>query len=713
MNRLFATSLLLLSACWCRTPSPSSMPVAPEAQAVFHNPAAPVEARVEALLSQMSLADKVRQMHGLEMKDEGGMSSGVDDARLGIPRFRMIDGPRGVGSNAGTSTSFPVGLARGATFDPDLELRVGRAMGAEARAKGANVLLAPTLNLLRHPRWGRAQETYGEDPHHVGAMGAAFVRGAQEHLVACPKHFALNSIEDTRLEVDVVADEAVLRDVYLPHFRDAVRAGAGAFMSAYNRVNGDFCSESRHLLTDVLRSDWGFEGIVVSDWVFGTHDTVRAANAGLDVEMPWPKAYGTALVSAVREGRVPEQAVDDAVRRILRTKLRFGLYDGRPPLDPDRIVESPEHLALAREAAEKSLVLLTNPRRLLPLRRSGSQRIAVVGALAAVANLGDVGSSHTVSTKVTTLLESLTALAGPSPVLDLSHDFLSTEDLSEVASAQVAVVVVGLTSADEGEALIGAGDRRSLSLSPEHEALIASVVEHNPNTVVVLEAGSAVRVEPFVDRVAALLLAWYPGSQGGKAIARVLLGEVNPSGRLPVTFPRDEAQLPPFENDRLRVTYDPFHGYRYFDQTGAQPRFPFGFGLGYTTFALSNLSLSTATLAPDGRLAATVDVTNTGAVRGTQVVQLYVSPPPPGGRGLSARALRAFARVELAPGESRTVRLSVDAAALARWDRAAGRPVVEPGTHEVQVGTSSRDLPLRAHFEVGPSGPGRTTVDGR
>ncbi|HEY3445458.1 MAG TPA: glycoside hydrolase family 3 N-terminal domain-containing protein [Myxococcales bacterium] len=698
MRRLVATCLLMLSACSCRSPAPSTATVDPAAQAVFRDPSAPIEARVEALLSQMSLEDKVLQMHGKTMSDHG-MSSGADDVRLSIPRFRMVDGPRGVAAATGSATTFPVGAARGATFDPDLELRIGRAIGAEARSRGANVLLAPTLNLLRHPRWGRAQETYGEDSHHVGAMGAAFVRGAQEHVVACPKHLALNSIEDTRLEVDVTADERTLREVYLPHFRAAVRAGAGSVMSAYNRVNGDYCSESRHLLTDILRTDWGFDGFVVSDWVFGTHDTLRSAQAGLDVEMPWPKVYGNSLVSAVREGAVQEKAVDEAVRRILRAKLRFGIYDGKPALDPEAVVESPEHLALALEAAEKSTVLLTNPRNLLPLDRSASRRIAVVGALSAVANLGDVGSSHTVSTRVSTVLESLRAHAAPASVVDLSHDFLSEEELAEVASADAVVIVAGLTSADEGEALIGAGDRKSLSLPAAHEALIASVAERNPNAVVVLEGGGALRVEPFVDRVAAVLMAWYPGSQGGEAIARILFGEVNPSGRLPVSFPRDEAQLPAFENDRTSVAYGLFHGYRHLDRTGAVPRFPFGHGLGYAPFAFSNLAVSPATLAPDGRLTATVEVANTGLVAGAQVVQLYVSAKASKVER-AVRELKAFARVELAAGEKKTATLEVDAADLAYWDLAAGRFVVEPGDYEVAVGSSSRDLPLTASFRV-------------
>ena len=269
----------------------------------YRNPALPVEARVADLLSRMTLEEKVGQMHGVPIADLQEQNATPDDTQLGIPGFHMIDGMRGVSISTGAATTFPVGSARGATFDPDLEAQVGEAIGAEARAKGHNVLLAPTINLLRHPRWGRAQETYGEDPVHMGAMAAGFIRGVQQHVIANAKHFALNSIENTRMRVDVTVDERTLREVYLPHFKRAVDAGVGSIMCAYDKVNGVYSCQNNHLLHDILKGEWGFDGFVVSDWLSATRSTVPSALAGLDIEMPFPHFYGQPLLDAVNGGR--------------------------------------------------------------------------------------------------------------------------------------------------------------------------------------------------------------------------------------------------------------------------------------------------------------------------------------------------------------------------------------------------------------------------
>ncbi len=424
---------------------------------IYRDPSAPVEDRVAALLSAMTLEEKVDQMHGAAVADSKGLSPTPDNGRLGIPGFRMIDGMRGVGVAAGTATTFPVGSARGATFDPDLEQRVAAAIGAEARARGANVLLAPTINLLRHPRWGRAQETYGEDSFHIGAMAAGFVHGAQTQVIANAKHFAVYSIEDTRLTVNVTIDERTLREVYLPHFKSAVDAGVGSIMSAYNSVNGEYCGENRHLLTDILDGDWAFDGFVESDWVFGTHSTLGSALAGLDIEMPWARYYGQPLADAVTAGTVPAATVDEAVRRILRAKFRYGIFDGKPALDPATVVESEDHTALAREVEAEAIVLLKNDGALLPLDRASTRQIAVVGSLANTVNTGDNGSSATTSSYVVTPLSGIQRAAGSVDVVDLSRDVLSADDEAAVAAADAAVVVVGLTAADEGEAILDTG----------------------------------------------------------------------------------------------------------------------------------------------------------------------------------------------------------------------------------------------------------------
>lgn len=659
----------------------------------------PVEERVEDLLRRMTLDEKIEQMAGLQMEAIDSLYHTPPNARLGIPGYRMVDGPRGV--RAGEATAFPVGMARGATFDPDLERRVGEAIGLETRAKGGNVVLAPVVNLLRHPRWGRAQETYGEDSHHLGVMGAAFVEGAQRHVVASVKHYAVNSIENNRFTVDVRLSERTLREVYLPHFARTVRAGVGSVMSAYNRVNGAWCSEHPHLLRDILRDEWGFDGFVESDWIFAMHHTAASANAGLDIEMPAARVYGERLAAAVRAGEVSEATIDAAVRRILRIQLRFGIFDGLEPVDPS-VVACPEHVALAREAAAKSIVLLRNEGALLPLDRASTRRIAVVGALAATPNLGDRGSSYVSPPFAVTPLDGLRAAAGGVAIEALASDALDAEALARVATADAAIVVVGLTSADEGEGQITPGDRTRLSLSDEHERLVLAVAQANPRTVVVLEGGSAIEVERWVERVPAVLMAWYPGMAGGHAIADVLFGEVNPSGRLPVTFARSEAELPPFVNDRDEVEYGFLHGYRLADARGHEPRWPFGFGLSYTTFAYRRLALEVDRLPADGTLVAHVEVANTGARPGDEVVQLYVGCE----RSRVERAvreLRAFRRVHLAPGESAVVTLELPIAELAFWDEAASRWVVEATSYRVWAGSSSRDLPLEAGFTVAPA----------
>src|SRR5262245_8219558 len=410
-----------------------------------------IEARIDALLAQMTLAQKVGQMHGSGF---AGAWRTASVPALGIPGLGMIDGPRGVSAAAGNATAFPVGMARGATWDPALEERVGAAMGEEARAKTASMLLAPTINILRHPRWGRAQETYGEDTFHLGRMAAGFVQGVQQaHVIANPKHYAANSIEDTRFAVNVSVDERSLREIYTRHFGEAVQRGrAASVMSAYNQVNGNYCAENPHLLHDILKHDWGFTGFVESDWILGTHSTVPSIMAGLDIEMPSGVFYGQPLVDAVTGNQVPAALVDGAVRRILRAQLCFRL-DTEPPVANPAAVESPAHLDLAREVAQKSSVLLKNAGGALPLERSQVGSVVVVGDLAAVANIGDTGSSNVAPTTVVSPLAGIVAAAGSVAVTHVPGPVFSPADQAAIAAAGAAVVVVGLTSADEGEGI--------------------------------------------------------------------------------------------------------------------------------------------------------------------------------------------------------------------------------------------------------------------
>ncbi len=627
-----------------------------------------VETRVDAILADLSQEEKILQMAGDGTGPDDGRWPTPPIPRHGLPGFRMIDGPRGVSSATGAATAFPVGMARGATWDLDLEREIGRAMGTEALAAGANVLLAPTVNVLRHPRWGRAQETYGEDPLHVGLMGAAFVEGAQEHVLASVKHFAANSIENSRFVVDVQIDERALREVYLRAFEPAVRdAGVATVMSAYNSVNGAFCSENAPLLDGVLRADWGFPGVVESDWFLGTHSTLPSLQAGLDIEMPFARIYGDDLREIA--GQHPD-LIDRAVRRILRTQLCFGLAAevAGDPLD----LESAEHKALSRRAATRAAVLLKNEG-VLPLESGGT--LAVLGPLADADNIGDTGSSAVAPSDVVSLLEGLLASPGGWTVLGPGAD---------PATVDVAIVAVGLTSADEGEYLASFGDRVGLALSAADEALILSVAASAPRTIVLIEGGSAITVEPWIDAVDGLVHAFYPGDQGGHALADLLLGREPFSGRLPLSVPRQEADLPAFDNDSDQVAYDLWHGHRHLLRQGTPARFPFGYGLSTTEFAWAS---PTATLG-EGEVLVQVDVSNTGARAGTETVLVFLEPPL-GSLDRSPRELVGWAQaLGLSSGEERTIAVPVPLERLRIWDGGWIRP---PGEHRFVVARHAED----------------------
>jgi beta-glucosidase len=686
-----------------------------------------IEARANELLNALTVEEKCRMLYGdlpfwkgLALVLEGAYGRRTWNAgsvpRLGIEGVRFADGPRGVVLHG--ATTFPVPMARAATFDAELEERIGNAMGRELRALGGNLFGGICINLLRHPAWGRAQETYGEDPCLLGEFGAACIRGVQQHVMGCVKHFALNSMENARFSVDVKVSPRALHEIYLPHFKRAVDAGVSSVMSSYNSVNGEWCGQNQYLLSGVLKNRWGFRGFVVTDFIFGMRDSKAAITAGQDLEMPFHLLLHKDLQGLVTRGEVPMSRIDDACLRHLREQLRAGLTQPSPA----SIVGCDEHIALSREAAQKSMVLLKNDGALLPLAKSGT--LAVIGKLAAVPNTGDGGSSKTHPRHVVTPLEGIRAGFGGTVV---QHDAGDIDAAARVAaSADAVVLVVGYTSADEGEfispdansaarklfpkprlrdlffairaargikrirsgarGMARGGDRVRLCLSDADEALILAVVKANPRTVVAVMAGSAVTMEAWRRDARAILMMWYPGMEGGHALADVLFGRVNPSGRLPFVVPSAAADLPFFDKDATSIEYDLWHGYRKLERDGNLPAFPFGFGLSYTTFAYRNLDASLV----GSTLVATLDVRNTGPVDGAEVVQLYVAAL--GSRVERApKELKAFARVRLNSGEMKRVTMRVSKQELAYFDEALDAFVLEPLDYEVIVGAHSLD----------------------
>lgn len=681
-----------------------------------------ISERVDAILEHATLAEKVGMMSGrgffADYRADDGVwgarpyraGSGIE--RLNVPPLYFTDGPRGVAR--GQSTCFPCTMARGASFDTDLERRIGEAMAIEIRAHGCSLTGAICVNLLRHPAWGRAQETYGEDPHHLGAMGAALGIGLQAHnVIATVKHFALNSMENARFTVDVRIDARSLHEIYLPHFKTILDAGVASVMSAYNKVNGEYCGQHRALLTDILRGEWGFAGFVHSDWVMGVYKPYGAA-AGLDIENPEPLVFGGKLVAAVEAGMIEPHVIDTACRRILTTQYRFACAEDPLPDYPLSLVTSGVHVALAREAAEKSAVLLAN-NGVLPLSREIG-RVAVLGRLAALVNTGDNGSSRVRAPHVVTALAGLRAMLGDERILTGDEDDLTAAAVA-ARSADAIVVVTGYTAEEEGEFIPGdialgqegsaapddshipdavkaarkarpasiGGDRIDLGLPAAQRALIDAAVASGKPVIVVIVAGSAVMVEGWHDRVGAILQTFYSGMEGGTALARLLFGEISPSGRLPFTVARDAKDYPSFDRDAASITYDQWHGYAKFARDGMLPRYAFGHGLGYTRFECR---------APKARVTgdaveASVAVANTGAVAAETPVFAFVSPP-----GTVDRwpfALKAFARVALAPGETRIVRLRIDRASL-RWrDPAINGWREEPGDYVLAFATDAAE----------------------
>lgn len=662
---------------------------------------AEIEAIAKAILGEMTLDQKINQMAGdyyepekelKRMMEEGynltPYCAGGDEA-LGIPPIAFTDGPRGVVMDH--ATCFPVSMARAASWDVELEERIANVIGIEARALDANFFGGVCINLPRHPAWGRAQETFGEDPHMLGEFGAAQVRGVQKHnVIACIKHFAGNSMENARFKVNVKMDERTLREVYTPHFRRCIQEGAAAVMSAYNRFRGEHCGHNAYLLRQVLKGDWQFDGIVITDFVFGMYDGKKAIEGGVDIEMPFTMHYGDKLKALVERGQVSETLIDEAVLRILVQKLRFFTAEDKQDYTRE-MVACKAHVDLARESAEKSMVLLKNEGGILPLQADKIKRLAVVGILGDTPNTGDRGSSMVRNEHTVTPLEGIKTLVGDKVEVVYSDgkDLQQVSDLAK--SADVVIVVTGNRTGDEGEYMeafsgeMNGGDRDSLSIVEEELLMLTTAVQANKDCIVVLEGGSTIMMEEWKNRVPAILMMWYAGMEGGHALANILFGKVNPSGKLPLTIPSDAHQLPYFNKNAEEIEYGYYHGYTLFDKKGYVPAFPFGFGLSYTKFQFDAVKVQVQ----DGQLVATVDVTNIGKMAGEEVVQLYV------GFENSAidrpvKSLKGFKKVAIEPGQTRTVQINVDIEDLAYYDVQNECWKVESMDYTIYVGSSSK-----------------------
>jgi len=669
---------------------------------------ADIDTRVETMLKGLSLERKIDLIGGV---DEMYTNAAPE---IGLPRLKMSDGPLGV-RTWGPSTAYAGGIALAATWDTGLAEEIGIRLGYDARARGVNFLLGPGVNIYRAPMNGRNFEYFGEDPFLAARIAVAYIQGVQSRgVVATVKHYAANNSEYARHSVNSVVDERTLHEIYFPAFEAAVKeAHVGAVMDSYNLVNGQHSTQNGFLNLEVLRKAWGFRGLIMSDWN-ATYDGVVAANSGLDLEMPNARSMNRkTLLPAIASGAVSEAAIDDKVRHLLRIALEFHFLD-RDQLDPTIPLYSRHSDLRALRSAQESMVLLKNEGGLLPLDKAHLRSIAVIGPAAYPANPGGGGSSRVVP------FESLSYLTGiadaaddrarvtyckgflPPAAGDAPGSFkIDPEAKTLAAMAEVAVVCVGYDPKVESE-----GSDRPFKLPPGQDELIQAIRAANPRTIVVLNAGGGVDTSAWIDRVPAFIHGFYGGQEAGRALAQVLFGEVNPSGRLPMSFERRIEDNPTYAHyyespGSPDVAYKEgvFLGYRHYDRSAVKPLFPFGFGLSYTTFAFSHLSVSPAQSTPDGPVTVAFDVTNTGARSGAEVAQVYVGDPS-AKVDRPLRELKGFQRVSLDPGQTKRVALTLGRRSFAYWDVVSHDWKVDPGAFAVYVGGSSADLPLRAALEI-------------
>ena len=701
-----------------------------------------MEKRIEKLIKKMTLEEKVGLLHG----NSKFYVAGVE--RLGIPEWSLSDGPHGVraeinrhdwayaGWTNDSASCFPTGTAFAAAWNPELAYRRGEVLGEEARWRKKDVLLGPGVNIIRSPLCGRNFEYMSEDPYMNSVLAVAYIKGLQSRDVACSvKHFAVNNQETNRTTVDVECSERALREIYLPAFKAAVQeGGALTVMAAYNKFRGEFCAENNYLVRKILRNEWGFDGVYVTDWG-AAHSTVPSMEAGLDLEMgtlidkyeDW--YYANPLIEAVKSGKIPMSLVDEKVGDVLRVMIKTNVLDPKKRFGPGSM-NTKEHQQATYDAAAEAIVLLKNQNNLLPLDFSSIKSLAVIGDNATRKHSNGGLSSEIKAVYEVTPLEALRAKWGDKVDIRFAQGYekLSTfvegsnngqssgtfssktqesdallKEAVEVArTSDVALLVCGLNHDYDTESF----DRLNMDIPYGQVELIQEVVKANPRTIVVMIAGSPLNMAAVDICSPAIVWAWFNGMEGGNALVDVLSGKVNPSGKMPFTTPVSLDQSPAhalgnFPGRDLKVNYeeDILVGYRWFDTKGLPVVYPFGYGLSYTTFNYSNLNTDKKTYDQADTIQATFTLTNTGDREGAEVAQLYVSDPVCSVMR-PVKELKGFKKVFLKPGESRRITLDIPVSSLAFYSEAQSQFVVEPGEFILQLGASASDIKQRISVEV-------------
>ena len=701
-----------------------------------------MEKRIEKLIKKMTLEEKVGLLHG----NSKFYVAGVE--RLGIPEWSLSDGPHGVraeinrhdwayaGWTNDSASYFPTGTAFAAAWNPELAYRRGEVLGEEARWRKKDVLLGPGVNIIRSPLCGRNFEYMSEDPYMNSVLAVAYIKGLQSRDVACSvKHFAVNNQETNRTTVDVECSERALREIYLPAFKAAVQeGGALTVMAAYNKFRGEFCAENNYLVRKILRNEWGFDGVYVTDWG-AAHSTIPSMEAGLDLEMgtlidkyeDW--YYANPLIEAVKSGKVPMSLVDEKVGDVLRVMIKTNVLDPKKRFGPGSM-NTKEHQQATYDAAAEAIVLLKNQNNLLPLDFSSIKSLAVIGDNATRKHSNGGLSSEIKAVYEVTPLEALRAKWGDKVDIRFAQGYekLSTfvegsnngqssgtfssktqesdallKEAVEVArTSDVALLVCGLNHDYDTESF----DRLNMDIPYGQVELIQEVVKANPRTIVVMIAGSPLNMAAVDICSPAIVWAWFNGMEGGNALVDVLSGKVNPSGKMPFTTPVSLDQSPAhalgnFPGRDLKVNYeeDILVGYRWFDTKGLPVVYPFGYGLSYTTFNYSNLNTDKKTYDQADTIQATFTLTNTGDREGAEVAQLYVSDPVCSVMR-PVKELKGFKKVFLKPGESRRITLDIPVSSLAFYSEAQSQFVVEPGEFILQLGASTSDIKQKISIDV-------------